>query len=473
MKKKTADLKLDVAVVGAGTAGLYALHSALRGGARALAFDPGPLGTTCARVGCMPSKQLIAAAEAAHHALHAGAYGVKASVKVDGAAVMRAVRRARDGFVGGMMEEYRDLLAKKLLVKERVVFTGPHTLLAGGREYSFKAAVIAVGSETAVPPPYRPFGRFLLTREEIFELKKLPASLLVVGAGLIGLELGQAFSRLGVRVTVLGLDRLLGPLSDPELREEAIKIFSREFDLVPHHELLGLKESGGKLRVSFKDASGKARSGVFEKVLMAAGQRPALGRLGLEKTGLPLDERGLPQTDPSTMRAGDTHFFLAGDAEPFRPALHEAAFEGRLAGRNAAAFPEVGSQARYCRLGVAFTDPQLAVAGKSPGELPRGAFCAGSFDYRYQGRARIMNAGYGRIKLYAEKATGRLLGAEIAGPRAEHTAHELAWSIERGLTAADLLRLPFYHPVLEEGLKSALEDLSARLKGRRPCAAGE
>ena len=467
------NIKVDVAVIGAGTAGLFARHYAAKAGAKTIMLDPGPLGTTCARVGCMPSKQLIAAAEAAHAARHAGVYGVKARVSVDTAQVMKAVRKARDFFVGSMMEEFRQLEKKKILLRERAVFTGPRTLRAGENNIEFRAAVIATGSVTVVPEPYRAYPGFLLTRENIFELKKLPASVLVVGAGLIGLELGQALARLGTRVTVLGLDRLAGPLTDPALREEAIKLFSEEFEFCPHHALTGLAREGKLLRVSWRDAAGKARSGSFEKVLMAAGQRPALDGVGLEAAGVPLDSRGRPQADPATMRVGKSRIFIAGDADSFRPALHEAAFEGKLAGRNAASWPRVTSAERYPQMAITFTDPQLAVAGAARKDLKAGSFCCGELEYKYQGRARIMNSGRGLLRVYGEKGSGLLLGAEIAGPRAEHTAHLLAWAIGSGLKVSDLLRLPVYHPVLEEGLRKALEDLSAKLRGRGACPCEE
>ncbi len=469
----TKTIKTDVAVIGAGTAGLFALNQAKKSGARALIFDPGPLGTTCARVGCMPSKLLIAAAEAAHCAKNAGVFGVKTSVRVDGAKVMARVRRWRDTFVGGVMEEYKELEKQKLLVRAKARFTGPRTLEAGGRIFEFKTAVVATGSVTFIPPPYREHTRYLLTREGIFEQRRLPGSLLVVGAGLIGLELGQALSRLGVRVTVLGLDRLVGPLSDPDLREEAIKIFSAELEFHPHHELLGINEAGKKIRVAFKDGRGRKLARSFNKILIAAGQRPDFYGLGLENTGIPLDHRGSPQADPETMRIGKSAFFLAGDADPFRPSQHEAGFEGRLAGANAARFPRVKRQKRGCQLTIAFTDPQMAVVGRAWDKLERGRTCCGELDYAEQGRALIMNAGRGKLRLYGDKASGRLLGAEMAGPRAEHLAHLLAWAITQGMTVGEMRGMPFYHPVLEEGLADALRDLAAGLKERKPCACEE
>ncbi len=466
-------IKTDVAVIGAGTAGLFALHHSKKAGARALAFDPGPLGTTCARVGCMPSKLLIAAAEAAHSAENAAVFGVKARVRVDGVKVMDRVRRWRDKFVGGMMEEYHELEKKKLLIRSRASFTGPNTLEAGGRTFEFRTAVISTGSVTVIPSPYRAYGRFLLTREEIFELRRLPGSLLVVGAGLIGLELGQALSRLGVRVTVLGLDRMAGPLSDPALRGEAIKLFSGEMEFHPYHELLEIKPAGEKIKVAFRDARGKNVERAFDKILMAAGQRPDFDGLGLESTGIPLDAKGAPEADPATMRIGKSHFFLAGDADTFRPSLHEAGFEGRLAGANAARFPRVEKRIRGCQLSIAFTDPQMAVVGASWRELDLRRICCGELDYSEQGRALVMNAGHGKLRIYGDRSTGRLLGAEMIGPRAEHLAHLLAWAIEKKMTVREMTRMPFYHPVLEEGLQSALRELAAKLRSRRPCGCEE
>lgn len=466
-------IKTDVAVIGAGTAGLFARHYAERSGARAIAFDPGPLGTTCARVGCMPSKLLIAAAEAAHSAENAGVFGVRTVVKVDGAKAMKRVRLWRDRFVGEMMEEYDELKKKKLLIMEKARFTGPDTLEAGGKEYKFRTAVVATGSVTLIPPPYRPHRRFLLTRDTIFEQRRLPGSLLVVGAGLIGLELGQALSRLGVQVTVLGLDRLAGPLSDPQVREEAIKHLSAELDFHPHHELLGLEPAGKKIRVSFRDARGKERGGTYDRILIAAGQRPDFNGLGLEKTGVALDEKGSPKADPGTMRIGGSNIFLAGDADPFRPSLHEAGFEGRLAGTNAALFPRIERRKRGCALTIAFTDPQMASVGAALKDLDPRRVCCGELDFSDQGRALMMDAGRGKLRVYGDRKSGRLLGAEMLGPRAEHLGHLIAWAIEKKMTVKEMIGMPFYHPVVEEGLRRALESLKAGLKGRKDCGCGE
>ena len=191
--------RVDVAIIGAGTGGLVARRTAKAAGASVLMIDPGPFGTTCARVGCMPSKLLIAAADAAHHARTAAQFGIEIpEVNVDGAAVMRRVQSERDRFVGFVEDAIED--ARKLgeLRQGRAKITGPGRLTVDGTEaVAFNRLVVAAGSSPFVPPPFRGLEHLLLTNEDVFELEELPASLLVIGLGVVGLELGQAFAPVG------------------------------------------------------------------------------------------------------------------------------------------------------------------------------------------------------------------------------------------------------------------------------------
>ena len=165
---------------------------------------------------------------------------------------------------------------------------------------------------------------------------------------------------------------------------------------------------------------------------------------------------------------GDTSVFVAGDANDDAPLLHEAADEGRIAGENAARFPDVVPGARRSPLAVAFTDPQIAIAGSSHAELvAKGEpFVAGEVDFRDQGRSRVIRQNHGAARIYAHARTGRLLGAEMAGPRAENIGHLLAWAHQQGLTVDRMLAMPFYHPVVEEGIRTALRDAATKLKER-------
>jgi dihydrolipoamide dehydrogenase len=164
------------------------------------------------------------------------------------------------------------------------------------------------------------------------------------------------------------------------------------------------------------------------------------------------------------MQCGDGPVFIAGDVTADRPLLHEAADEGRIAGGNAAMFPGVRAQMRRTPLAVVFSDPQMGMAGTPYRELDLEEVEIGSVRYDDQGRARVMGKNAGQVRIYARRASGTLLGAEMFGPRVEHTAHLMAWAIQSGTTAGGALDMPFYHPVIEEGLRTALRDLCTRLK---------
>jgi dihydrolipoamide dehydrogenase len=171
----------------------------------------------------------------------------------------------------------------------------------------------------------------------------------------------------------------------------------------------------------------------------------------------------VPVHDSHTLRAGASAIFIAGDASDDKPLLHEAADEGRIAGENAARFPEVAPGARRAPLGIVFTDPQIAIVGGGFAALKSHAIAAGEVSFDDQGRSRVMLRNRGHLRVYGDPTTGRFLGAEMAGPDAEHIGHLLAWALQAKMTVAQMLEMPFYHPVVEEGLRTALRDLAANL----------
>ncbi len=449
--------EVDVAIVGAGTAGLNAYRGARSVGASALLLDPGPLGTTCARIGCMPSKVLIAAAHHAHSAREAGDFGVAVGpVEVDREGVMSRVQRLRDHFVTKTRRGIDAIAARGDLIDARATLVGDGTLaLDDGTRVQAKAVVLAAGSRPFVPAPYTDLGDRLLTNEQVFELERLPQhGLLVVGAGPVGLELGQAMHRLGVRTTILDIDGRIGGLEDPVAAESLRSHLANELDLHVRHQLLDVRREGDDALVRFVDDRGVERTERYEYVLSAAGRRPRLRGLGLEALGL--DPDSLSAIDPETGRIGDTSLFLAGDATGSRMLLHEAAHEGRVAGVNAARFPEVVQHARKAPLAIVFTDPQVAVAGAGLSQLDASTTVVAEFDMGGQSRAKVEGNNHGVLRLYADRDTGLLRGGTLVGPAAEHLGHLLAWAIQRELTAEDVLELPFYHPVVEEGLQAVL-----------------
>lgn len=467
---------VDVVVIGAGTAGLNARRAAEVAGKSALMIDPGPYGTTCARVGCMPSKLLIAAAEAAHHSRDAGRFGVRTrDVTVDGAAVMARVRSERDRFAGFVQAATEEHAAGDRLLKGRARFTGPNqlqvTLNAGGvAEVRFGAAVVATGSAPWVPPPLRDLGDALVDNGGVFDWTDLPGKVLVVGAGVIGMELGQALHRLGVETTIVGVGGGLAGLHDPVVRAAARAAFDRELDLHLDSPVTAAERhpDGGAV-AHFVDRDGVARAERYDVVLSAAGRRPVLSGLDLEAAGVSLSPRGIPEAlDPSTLQLGELPIFLAGDVNNLHPLLHEAADDGRAAGHNAAHFPTVHAQPRRTPMGVVFTDPNIGFVGTRVRSLDEGDVCMGEVSYDDQGRARVMGQNRGHLRLWAKRACGTLVAAEFAGPRMEHLAHLLAWAVQQRLTVANALAMPFYHPVIEEGLRTALRDLEKRLRFAPP-----
>jgi dihydrolipoamide dehydrogenase len=204
-------------------------------------------------------------------------------------------------------------------------------------------------------------------------------------------------------------------------------------------------------------------------VLVAAGRRPAVEGLGLETTGLALDAKGVPVVDPATTQCGTAPVFLAGDVDGNLPLLHEASDEGRIAGANAMRWPAVERHERRTPLAIAFTDPQMAMVGLRHAELPEGRHAIGTVSFEDQGRARVMARNRGLARLYGEAGSCRLVGAELFGPDAEHLAHLLAWAVQEGMTVQRALAMPFYHPVLEEGLRTALRDLAKELRVIEDC----
>jgi dihydrolipoamide dehydrogenase len=451
------DLSCDVAIIGAGTAGLAAERSARKAGAKTLLIDDRFAGTTCANVGCMPSKLLIAAANAAFNARKASTFGIETKTSVDGRAVMARVREERDGFVAATLKSIEKIPAG-ICIKQRARFSDKTVLaLDDGRKVSAKAIVIATGSRPNVPSLFDRLGDIVLTNETIFELPSLPRSIAVVGAGPLGLELAQALARLGVQITVFDQGEHIAALRDAEVAQNVQSSLGKEF---PIHLSVKLDVDGdGQIaRLSWSGASSGTAS--FERVLVAAGRPPTLHGLNMATTGLEMNAHGVPKFDPSTLQCGRAPIFLAGDADAQRPVLHEASSEGAIAGRNAASFPRVRKAKRAVPLSIMFTDPPLAMIGAHPSD----AMVVGSASYVDQGRAKVEARNAGLVQIYASPDTGIITGATLFGPGMDHIAHLFAWAIERRETADTLLQLPSYHPTFEEGLKPALREICEAVK---------
>ena len=446
----------DVIIIGAGSAGLAALKEVRKHTENFLLINHGAYGTTCARVGCMPSKALIEAANAYHrrHAFPAFAIRGGDQLEIDIPAVLRRVRSLRDRFVGGVLKTTETLGERNIPGKARLV--GPNRVEVNGQVHEARRIIIATGSRPIVPAAWTDFQERILTSDNLFEQEDLPRRIAVIGLGVIGVEIAQALARLGLEITAFGTNAHLAGISDPEIDAAFAGLFGHEMSV----------HTRAEAQVTVSDdhllVSGGGQQVEVDTVFAAMGRRPNVTDLGLENLGVDLDDQGLPPFDPSTMRIAELPVFFTGDVTGTLPLLHEAADEGHIAGRNATA-RQCFCYERRTPVTVVFSDPNVARVGRSFSELDPQRTLIGTADFSNQGRARTAEKNNGLMRIYAEQESGLLLGAEMCVPAGEHMVHLLALAIQQNMTVRQLLGLPFYHPVLEEGMRTALRDLAAQL----------
>lgn len=450
------DLHTDVAIIGAGTAGTYALREVKRAGLDFRLIDQGPLGTTCARVGCMPSKAALHAGALWHTRRSLHQLGVDTSgLTLDRSQAWAHVRRQRDGFAHGAAEAARKAAGERLIMG-RARFVAPTRLAIetadGRQQLQARAVIIATGSRPVLPDLLDAVQDRTVTTDSIFDLEQLPAAMAILGLDAIGLEMGLALARLGVQVTGADLASQVTGIADPELARRAEQRFGKEMTLWLNAHASVERTAGGVLL--------KAGQRQFEAPLLLAalGRRPNVDGLGLADAGIDVDEQGMPGFDRHTLQVGEQPVFMAGDANADRPLMHEAADQGAIAGYNAAHMAPLHF-ARKQAVNIAFTDPDVISTGQAYDALEPEQMVIGTAEGTDNGRTRILGATDGLLRIYADRRSGRLLGAAAVCADGEHLAQLLAWAIQRGETAKSLLTLPFYHPTVEEMLQTALQDI--------------
>ena len=451
--------KLDVAIIGAGTAGLSARSEVAKVTDNYRVFDPGPYGTTCARSACMPSKAFIQSAHDFHRRHDFTALGIDGAdrLTIDTARVLAEVRHIRNGLVDSVidgMQSWRNTH----LVPERASFEEDGTLCAGEARFRPQATVIATGSRPMIPDGWHEIlGDRLLTSDDLFELPDLPKRIAVVGLGPVGLELGQSLARLGVEVTGFDPNPTIGGLQDPELLHRLRDGLDLEMTILGvAAEPVERNETGVTLRWDGGET-------VVDHVLVAMGRTPNLKGLGLDALGVDAGENGFENFPDGRLNLPDTRLYFAGDSGPGPAILHEASDEGRIAGYFAARNEDAVFR-RRTPLRMVFCDPQIAIAGDTWDTLEarQDEIAIGEATFNGAGRTRLQRADGGALRIYAEQATGRLLGAAIVAPEAEHIAHFLAYAITRKDDLSGLLRAPVYHPTHEEVLRRALRTTLAQ-----------
>jgi dihydrolipoamide dehydrogenase len=446
----------SVIIIGAGSAGLTALSEVHKKTDNFLLINDGPYGTTCARVGCMPSKALIEAANAYHRRKDFAAFKIKRvdCLSIDIPEVLQRVRELRDSFVS-MMVKYTDQLGDKN-ISGRATIVDANTVKVGDQTYHANKIIIATGSQPVIPGNWLKFGNRLLTTDNLFEQKDLPERIAVIGLGAIGCEMAQALSRLGVKVTGFDLLKRIAAISDQAVSDTLLSKLKTEFPVY-----LGKPAELNEVADGIEVSCGNTKV-VVDKVLVSMGRKPSIANIGLDKLGVNIDKNGVPEFNPDTMQIGNLPVFIAGDVNGQRPLLHEAVDDGFIAGYNTLA-EEVKGFKRRIPLAVVFSDPEVALVGQKFSSLEEDKIAIGQGNFAHDLRAISAEKNHGLIRIYADKESKIILGAEICGPAAENIAFALSIMIDRKMTVLDALGLPIYHPVYEETLRSALYGLYKKI----------
>jgi dihydrolipoamide dehydrogenase len=441
----------DVLVIGAGPGGYVAAIRAAQLGKKVTIVDKQYVGGVCLNVGCIPSKALITAAH--HYEMMTGSadMGITAEgVRLDFA----KVQAWKTGVVNKLTGGVKSLLAgnKVEFVSGEAFFTGPDEVrVAGeyeGARYRFKDCIIATGSR-----PFElknlPFGGRILSSTEALGLPEVPKSMIVVGGGYIGVELGQTYAKFGTKVTILeGSPSIL-----PGFEEEATRLVVKNLkklgvDIVTEAMAQGAVQTGKDVTVTFA-AGGKEQQLTAEYVLVTVGRKPNTDELGLDVIGLETNPRGLLEVDAQG-RTKLPHIYAIGDIVPGPALAHKASCEGKVAAEAIAGLP---SSVDYKAIpAVVFSDPEIASVGLSEKEAKAAGrnVVTGKFPYAANGRALSMNAADGFVKLVAEKDTGLVIGALVAGAEASNLIAELGLAIEMGAVLEDLALTIHAHPTLGE-----------------------
>lgn len=455
----------DFIAIGGGSAGYNAARTAAELGMKTAVVDKArPLGGLCILRGCMPSKTLIHVAEVLHQARHAGRLGLK----VTGArADMKAVQARKQRIIADFAKDRVASLesGKFDLFRSLARFRDPHTLeLADGTSLCGRHFLIATGSKVAVPPVPGLDAVPFWTSDEILDLDHVPPSVLVLGGGIVACEMAQFLGRIGSRVIVVQRGEQL--LSDHSAEAAAVvkqAFLDEGIEVFTATRIDSLTHGRGGITVRFEHA-GKIVTRRAARVLNALGRVPATGGLDLEAAGVKTRADGGIATN-RWQQSSAPHVYAAGDCAGPHEIVHLAVAQGELAARHAAGLKDLKPVAAMPLLGVAFTDPQVAVIGARESELVEQGvpFLKASHPFSDHGKSILMEAVRGHVTVFAGREGGRLLGAEIVGKDAGELIHCFTAPLAMRATVADLLRAPWYHPTLAEIVTYPLEEVARKL----------
>ncbi|WP_319412421.1 dihydrolipoyl dehydrogenase [uncultured Cohaesibacter sp.] len=455
-------MSYDLVVIGTGPGGyVCAFRAAQLGMKVAVVEKRSTHGGTCLNVGCIPSKALLHASELFEEAGHEFAnMGIKVGKpSLDLKAMMGHKQDVIDSNVGGV-----DFLFKKNKID---VFHGKGKILAAGKVevtpeegdvqiVEAKAIVIATGSDVAPLPGVEIDEKHVVSSTGALELDKVPGKLVVVGAGVIGLELGSVWRRLGAEVTVVEfLDRIL-PGMDGEVVKNAQRIFKKQgFDFKLGTKVTGVEKHKKGVKVTLEPAKGGEASELeADIVLVAIGRRPYTEGLGLEEVGVALDERGRVATD-GHFKTNIKGIYAIGDVIAGPMLAHKAEDDGVALAETLAG--QAGHVDYNLVPGVVYTMPEIAVIGKSEEQLKEAgiAYNVGKFPFTANGRAKAQRHTDGFVKILADKASDKVLGVHMIGAGVGEMIHEASVLMAFSGSAEDLARTIHAHPTLSEAVKEA------------------
>jgi dihydrolipoamide dehydrogenase len=452
--------EVDLAVVGAGPGGYAAAFLAADKGMKVALIDSRPKpGGVCLHVGCIPSKALLHAARLITEAGEAKGWGIHfGPPQLDIDALRARKNKVVDTLAGHLAESCKN--RKVAYLSSRASFENSTTLqLESGGRVRFRHCILATGSSPTRLRGLSLDSPRLLDSSSALDLVDVPASLLVVGGGYIGLEMGTVYATLGSRVTVVELTGSLLPGVDPDLVRPLQARLKGLFDKIHlNTKVTKVDEAGDGIRATLEGPEIGTVEATFARVLVAVGRQPSSGGIGLERTGAQPDDKGFVKVDDKR-RTADEHIYAIGDVAGEPMLAHKASHEGKVAVQAIAGEPAAWDVRAIPA--VVFTDPEIAWCGLTETEARSQSreVKVARFDWRASGRAMTLGRTDGLTKLIVDPETDRLLGVAIAGVAAGEMIAEGVLAIEMGATARDLAMTIHPHPTLTETVMEAAESL--------------
>ncbi|MDR1998694.1 MAG: dihydrolipoyl dehydrogenase [Frankiaceae bacterium] len=458
----------DVVVLGGGPGGYVAAIRAAQLGLSTAVVEQKYWGGVCLNVGCIPSKALLRNAELAHLVRdRAGVFGISGEVSFDFGAAFDRSRQVADGRVKGV-----HYLMRKNKITEfdgRGTFTDPHTLQvalgAGGEEtVTFDHAIIATGSQVRLLPGVE-LSDNVVTYETQIMTRELPGSIVIVGAGAIGMEFGYVLRNYGVQVTIVEfLDRAL-PNEDADVSTEIARQYKKlGIDILVSTRVDAVTDAGDSVTVAYTGADGSAGQLSADRVLMSIGFAPNVADFGLEATGVALTERGAIDIDES-MRTNVGHIYAIGDVTAKLQLAHVAEAQGVVAAETIAGAPTMPLGDYRMMPRATFCQPQVASFGLTEAQAREEGreVLVSTFPFMANGKAHGLGETAGFVKLVADARYGELLGGHLIGPDVSELLPELTLAQKWDLTAAELARNVHTHPTLSEALQEAFHGLAGHM----------